>query len=87
MLNGEAGVRPLRVSAKPRSPLRLRPAARCKQTGIAQSGLKVGFEEPEVLVEFTSERCEQITGDGIAEIVGFLHRGAQRVGMMGHVVH
>jgi hypothetical protein len=34
------------------------PRRSCRQTGIAQSGLKVRFEEPEVLVEFAGHGRE-----------------------------
>lgn len=61
------------------------PRRLCKQ--IESGLLKVRFEEPEVLIEFARQCREQIAGDCITEIIGFLHRGAQRVGMMRNVVH
>jgi hypothetical protein len=51
------------------------------------SGLDVGFDEPEILVHFTGDCCEEVHGDGIFEVVGFLDGGAQGVGVVAYVVN
>ena len=40
------------------------------------SGLDVGFDEPEVFVHFAGDAGEEVDGDGVVEVVGFLDGGA-----------
>src|SRR5579859_8259188 len=51
------------------------------------SGLDVGFDEPEVLVHFAGDAGEEVDGDGVFEVVGFLDGGAQGVGVVADVVN
>ena len=46
----------------------------------------MGFQEPEVLVQFAREAGKEIGGDFVAEIVTLIDGLAKRVGMVGNVV-
>ena len=46
----------------------------------------MGFDEPEVFVHFAGDAGEEVHGDGVFEVVGFLDGGAQGVGVVTHVV-
>src|SRR6266850_7572036 len=46
----------------------------------------MGFQEPEVFVQFTRDAGKEISGDFVAEIVTFVDGLAERVGMVGNVV-
>ena len=46
----------------------------------------MGFEEPEVLVQFTRDAGKEIGGDFVAEIVTLIDGLAKGVGMVGNVV-
>jgi len=48
---------------------------------------EMGFEEPEVLVEFARKLGEKIGGNEVAQVVGFLHGLTQRIGMMTYIVN
>ena len=47
----------------------------------------MGFDEPEVFVHFAGDAGEEVDGDGVFEIVGFLDGGAQGVGVVADVVN
>ena len=46
----------------------------------------MGFDEPEVFVHFAGDAGEEVDGDGVFEVVGFLDSRAERVGVMAYVV-
>src|SRR6267378_1196609 len=46
----------------------------------------MGFQEPEVLVQFTRDGSKEVGGDLVAEIVALVDGLAKRVGMVGNVV-
>ena len=46
----------------------------------------MGFDEPEVLVHLARDASEEVNGDGVFEVIGFLDRGTQGVGVMADVV-
>src|SRR6266404_2612481 len=46
----------------------------------------MGFQEPEVLIQFTRDAGKKIGGDFVAEIITLIHGLAKYVGMMGDVV-
>ena len=48
--------------------------------------LGVGFDEPEIFVHFAGDAGEEVDGDGVFEVVGFLDGGAQGVGEVTDVV-
>jgi hypothetical protein len=63
-----------------------RTQAEAYATGGGASGLGVGFDEPEVFVHFAGDGGEEVDGDGVLEVVGFLDGGAQGVGEVADVV-
>ena len=50
------------------------------------SGLDVGFDEPKVFVHFAGDAGEEVDGDGVFQVIGFLDGGAQGVGVVADVV-
>ncbi len=44
------------------------------------------FDEPEIFVHFAGDCGEEVHGDGVFEVVGFLDSGAQGVGVVANVV-
>src|SRR5437660_11051754 len=58
-----------------------------QRCALTRELLEMGFEEPEVLVEFASHGGEEIRGDGIAQVVGLLNSSAQSVDVMSEVVN
>src|SRR5271165_6181793 len=66
---------------------RLRPPHHSRKCSFARSDLKVSFEEPEVLVEFTGQLREHIRRDGVFQVTGFLHSYTERIRVKADVVH
>ena len=49
-------------------------------------GLQMGFQEPEVLVQFTRDGGKEVGGDLVAEIITLIDGLAKGIGVMGDVV-
>src|ERR1700739_4030546 len=50
------------------------------------SGLGVGFDEPEIFIHFAGDGGEDVDGDGVFEVLGFLNGAAEGVGVVADVV-